>query len=91
MLLIPHIPYRYCMVTPIDELVVFCPTCGHSESVHAYPDQLCLFSDCVCSGSGAPRSVVSELRGSDDASAQAANDNVRIWDTGVRRLHTDAL
>lgn len=91
MLLIPHIPYRDCMGTPIGELAVFCPTCGHSEFVHAYRDQLSHFSDREGSGSGAPRSVVSELLEPDDAAAQAAHDTVRIWDTGTRRLLRDAL
>lgn len=61
------------MRTPIDEPVVFCPECEHSEFVHAYRDQLCLFSDCDCSGLRVPRSVVLQL--------EEPDDTVRIWDT----------
>ena len=61
------------MSTPIDESVVFCPECEHSEFVHAHRDQLCLFSDCDCSGFGVPRSVVLQ--------PDERDDTVRIWDT----------
>jgi predicted nucleic-acid-binding Zn-ribbon protein len=38
------------MHTDIEELVVFCSECGHSEFVHADRGLPCLFSDCDCSG-----------------------------------------
>jgi len=41
------------MKTSIDELVVFCSVCEHSEFVHTDHDNpLCLFSDCDCTGFG---------------------------------------
>jgi hypothetical protein len=68
----------------IDELVVFCSECEHSEFVHVYRDQLCLFSDCDCSGFEVPRSVVLQL--------DEPDDTVRIWDTGgLGGLQADAL
>jgi hypothetical protein len=47
---LPQIPYGACMHTDIEELVVFCSECGHSEFVHADRGLPCLFSDCDCSG-----------------------------------------
>jgi len=39
------------MKTQIDELVVFCCDCEHSEFVHTdRGNRPCLFSDCDCSG-----------------------------------------
>ena len=72
MLLIPQVPYVSCMKTSIDELVVFCSECEHSEFVHAdRGNQLCLFSDCECSGLDEVhrRPAASQLREADDASA----------------------
>ena len=48
---LPQVPYGDSMKTSIEELVVFCSECEHSEFVHATrEDQPCLFSDCSCSG-----------------------------------------
>ena len=50
---LPQIPYVGRMKTSIDELVVFCSVCEHSEFVHTNHDNpLCLFSDCDCTGFG---------------------------------------
>lgn len=39
------------MEVSIDELVVFCPECEHSEFVHSdREDGGCLFSECECTG-----------------------------------------
>jgi len=47
---LPQVPYAGCMHTDIEDLVVFCSECGHSEFVHADRGLPCLFSDCDCSG-----------------------------------------
>lgn len=68
----PQIPYGACMKTPIDELIVFCSECEHSEFVHAdRANRLCLFSDCACDGFDQvhPPSAASRIRVPDDVSA----------------------
>lgn len=67
---IPQIPYVARMKVSVDELVVFCCECEHSEFVHSDRDQLCLFSDCDCSGFDVhPRPGVVRVREPDDVSA----------------------
>ena len=70
--MLPQVPYGACMETPIDERVVFCPKCEHSEFLHSgRGNRLCLLSDCECSGLGVCRSVVVRLHESDDVSASS--------------------